>query len=111
MLKKSNFWVLIYGCLSDNQIITLGCLAHVLVVSGEWKTAFLNADYLNVPYLYALNQSGPNIVHVLFSSLILKYLYLTLTNLLISKYGIADVTYPSLSSYNSLKVDVHVACL
>ena len=44
-MLKSNFWLLIFGCPPDNQIIILGCPTHVLVVSGERTTTISNAAY------------------------------------------------------------------
>ena len=44
-MLKSNFWLLTFGCPPDNQIIVLGCPAHVLVVSGKHTTVILNAAH------------------------------------------------------------------
>ena len=53
---KSNFWLLICGCPSDNhigcpadnQIIILGCPVHVLVAWGIQTTAIWNVAYILV---------------------------------------------------------------
>ena len=52
-MLKSNFWLLIFGCPPDNQIIILGCPAHVLVVSGERTTVISNAEKHPISFVSA----------------------------------------------------------